>query len=261
MLNSNSIDIKQRVAQQFGMAAARYDLLAGVQEEIAIDALELMVGQKSKVLLDIGCGTGRITQMLQQYSERVVGVDLAYGMITFAKSRPLTDNIEWIVGDVDNLPLQDNSVDSIFSSMALQWSSCAQQCFRELYRVCKTNGRIVLAIMTDGSLTELRSTWDLIDNEQQINQFYSGVTLYDVAVSSGFSAKITEKYYCTWHSSVNSVMHSIKDIGAGVAQSGMTKHRLNKSKLTALQDNYFRLHQQKGKLPLTYQVSFLELTK
>lgn len=269
MLNVNTPELKQRVAQKFSLAAAKYDHKANVQAEIAQDTLLLLGKEKVDVLLDVGCGTGKITRQLTENANCVLGVDLSLGMLSYARSQSESEQLSWITGDFDQLPIQDNCIDGVFSSMALQWTSSAEQCFSELYRVSKKGTRLVLAIMTEGSLLELRSSWSYLDGEQHVNQFCSAQALEQAAEIVGFSGNISEKQYQTWHSTVNDVMHSIKDVGAGVVRTNLKADSkaksptigLSKSKLRTLQSNYSRLFQHNGKLPLTYRVSFLELLK
>ena len=69
---SQPLLLKERIAQQFSRAASVYDKAADVQYDIAQETLKL-VSQPVKKMLDIGCGTGRISQQLLAHAEQVSG--------------------------------------------------------------------------------------------------------------------------------------------------------------------------------------------
>jgi len=256
----------EQIALQFSQAAKRYDSLALVQKEIAADLRQLLVDQHFNCLLDIGCGTGRVTQQLSAMANQVIGLDLSFGMLRYAQNQPpqvtgSIENIRWLNADADNLPFSNNSIDAVFSSMAIQWSKNIERCFAELFRVCRADARIVLAIMSNGSLYELANAWQILDKQQHINSFHDTDYLFQQAQKCGFSGKVSENQYTTWHSDVSGAMHSIKDIGAKKSTSTGTVVSLTKSRLNRLQQRYAELYEQAGQLPLTYNVTFLELFK
>ncbi|MFT7260806.1 MAG: malonyl-CoA O-methyltransferase, partial [Glaciecola sp.] len=127
---------KARIAQQFSRAANTYNSAADVQLDIAFDALAFVPGHY-KSGLDVGCGTGRISQQLATKCDRLVAMDFAFGMLTYAKQDYFSgdDSICWVQGDADCLPMADHSVDMVFSSMALQWSDNQQKVMSEIARV------------------------------------------------------------------------------------------------------------------------------
>ncbi|UAA40457.1 methyltransferase domain-containing protein [Paraneptunicella aestuarii] len=252
--------LKQRIARQFSLAAMRYDDKADVQDSIAKDALCLLPNKKVSRMLDVGCGTGRVTRWLTEFSEQVLGVDLSHGMLNYARKHYGEPHIHWLTGDADALPLANASVDGVFSSMALQWSAAPSLFLGELHRVCVPTSQLVLAIMTDGSLFELQECWQQVDKHRHVNQFCSAEQLIEAAYQAGFEGSYHTRSYCTWHSSAIEAMHSIKDVGAGVVKR-KDKKSLGKKQLSLLELQYQRQFQSDGKLPLTYQVCFLELTR
>ena len=177
---------KRRIAKQFSRAALHYDALANVQLDIALDA-QAMLPKHSARLLDIGCGTGRITQRLSEQSGQLLAMDLAFGMLQQAKVNHMLTPIIWLQGDAEHLPFKSSSVDTVFSSMALQWCSHPKLVMNELHRILAPKGHAVLAIMTDGSLTELTQSWRNIDASRHVNKFYESHTWLKSAINSGFN--------------------------------------------------------------------------
>ena len=93
--------------------------------EHALEALlggldvELAPGQ---VVLDIGCGLGRLTRPLAREAERVIAIDISREMLAQAKElNPHLDNVEWVHGDGRSLhPVPDASVDVCVSHVVFR---------------------------------------------------------------------------------------------------------------------------------------------
>ncbi len=259
---------KQRIARQFSRAATTYDSAADVQLDIAFEAMNLLPKQANKVL-DIGCGTGRISQTLAGRYGAIVAMDLAFGMLNFAQQQNTqqSNSIQWLQGDAESLPLANNSVDLVFSSMALQWCCNQQQVMAEVNRVLSKQGQAVLAIMCDGSFIELNHCWRQIDNQRHINQFATATSWKVAAKQQGLQVEMLQSSFTTWHSGIRALLGSIKDIGANVlleakfTQLEKVKSALNRTSLQQLEQFYQQEYAQASQLPLTYQVCFLHCTK
>jgi malonyl-CoA O-methyltransferase len=265
--------LKARVARQFSRAASYYDDAAAVQLEIAEDALQLCLPGGRKVL-DIGCGTGRISQRLLSCCPDVIALDLAEGMLSYAREQyqrrgdnKLPGNIRWLAGDAESLPLMDGAVDRVFSSMVLQWCTSLQQVMDEIYRVLTPGGSATLAVMAQGSMTELSHCWQRLDHHSHVNQFLPASAMQEAASQAGFKVVIEEKSYLTWHSNVRELLGSIKAIGANVLTETANHSVINRAMLKRLQlcyQNEFASscpERVNRPLPLTYHVCFLQLSK
>lgn len=248
---------KQRIANQFSKAAARYDLAAEVQADIAADNLDKMPGNLMNTL-DIGCGTGRVTGKLLDISKNVWAVDIAQGMLQYAQ-QTAPDPIYWIAADAEQLPFQSGSFEGVFSSMALQWCEDFGQVFSEIRRILGEHGLAQLAIMSDGSFHQLNQCWQAIDSKPHTNRFPAPEALVMQASKAGFTVKQQVKTYTTWHQTVRSMLGSIKSIGANVVTRTNNQSVITKQSLQELEKQYRYQFMQKGLLPLDYNVCFLSL--
>lgn len=254
---------KQRVAKQFSRAALRYDQGAQVQIDIAFDAMQL-VPKNVESILDIGCGTGRVTRQLlshldDKHGGKVVAIDIAEGMVRYAAK--LNSKVSWLTADAESLPFHNNTFTHVFSTMALQWCADLPQVFREIQRVLKPSGNAILAIMSAESFTELNSCWQAIDTQRRVNTFVAENALVENAEALGLRVQSFSKSYVTWHPNVRSLLGSIKQIGANVVTMRHQQTALNRTTLERLQQQYDNRFAQNGNLPLTYKVTFIKCFK
>ena len=101
-------------------------------------------------ILDLGCGHGRITELLVEGvpSLEVVGVDFTRPMLDAFLVKPGTNEckIELVCADITKLPLEDDSFDAVLSSRAFQYLPDPLCGVREALRVLKPGGRLVVSI-------------------------------------------------------------------------------------------------------------------
>jgi SAM-dependent methyltransferase len=98
-------------------------------------------------VLDVACGTGIVARSVADRLDgagTVTGVDLNPGMLTVA--RRVRPDLTWQQGDVADLPFPDASFDSVLCQMALMFFPDRGAALREMTRVARTGGRVVLAV-------------------------------------------------------------------------------------------------------------------
>ncbi len=252
------MQLKQRIAEQFSRAADAYDQVADIQMVIAQHALSSLPNHYQHIL-DIGCGTGRITQALVAHGAQVTGMDIAPGMIAQAKQQYSRKNLHWLEGDAEAIPLADNSVEGVFSSMALQWCPSLATAFAEIQRVLKPSGTGVLAILGEGSLQQLAKAWD-DPNHQHVNAFPSLDSIIKSAELAGLTVQVEQREFVDWFASVKDLLHSIRRIGANVLVNPQ-QQRFDRHIWQKLQDNYQPYYCADKGYPLSYLVSFISVQK
>jgi SAM-dependent methyltransferase len=98
-------------------------------------------------VLDVGCGTGVLTRELLKVvgpEGSVTAIDLSESMLSVARTVCIGANCH--LGNAANLPFDDNRFDAVISSFMLMFAEDPQQVLRELKRVLKPGGRLVVAI-------------------------------------------------------------------------------------------------------------------
>lgn len=93
--------------------------------------------------LDVGCGTGVITEELSRWTGgRVVGLDLNAAMVRHAADR--VQAVEWVVGDAHDLPFPTDTFDLVTCNFVLLWTEQPARALEEMSRVVRGGG-VVLA--------------------------------------------------------------------------------------------------------------------
>ncbi|WP_298417244.1 class I SAM-dependent methyltransferase [uncultured Kordia sp.] len=96
--------------------------------------------------LDIGCGTGNYTTKLHQRDTQFIGIDPSEKMLTNA--RKAHSDVIWKQGKVEQLPLEDTSIEGIIGTLTLHHWDSLEKGFSELYRVMKSYANLVFFTST-----------------------------------------------------------------------------------------------------------------
>jgi ubiquinone/menaquinone biosynthesis C-methylase UbiE len=102
-------------------------------------------------VLDVACGTGIVARTIAPLvgnSGAVTAIDLNPGMVAYARSLPAPSGavIDWREGDVQALPLPDQSFDLVVSNQGFQFFPDKVTALREIYRVLVLGGRVAVNV-------------------------------------------------------------------------------------------------------------------
>ena len=123
-----------------------------------ISRAELKPGE---TVLDLGSGAGFDAFLAAQRvgeSGKVIGVDMTHEMIEKARvnaEKLNISNVEFRLGEIEKLPVSDNSVDVVISNCVINLSPDKSAVFKEIQRTLKPGGRIVISdILRSGEMPE-----------------------------------------------------------------------------------------------------------
>jgi len=102
-----------------------------------------------KIILDVGCGAGRFTEITAKYGGEVIGVDLSFSVDSAFKNLGFKKNIHIIQVDIFNLPFKEEIFDYIFSIGVLHHTPNPKEAFKQLVKFLKKNGEIAIWVYSN----------------------------------------------------------------------------------------------------------------
>lgn len=145
---------KEQVARMFDNISHRYDFLnhflsMGIDRLWRKKAIKLLRPHAPAQLLDVATGTADFAiQAMELNPEKIIGVDISEGMLEKGRvkinQRGLSERIELITGDSENLPFSDNNFDAVTVAFGVRNFENLTRGLSEIFRVLKPGGRIVV---------------------------------------------------------------------------------------------------------------------
>ena len=150
----SSLGKKEQVTQMFDNISCNYDDLnrvisLGIDVKWRKKVVALVAQKNPENILDIATGTGDLAILMTSTSaKKIVGLDLSVGMLEVGKKKiatqNLSDKIEMVVGDSENIPFPDNYFDAITVSFGIRNFETLEKGLAEIYRVLKPGGVFVI---------------------------------------------------------------------------------------------------------------------
>ena len=150
----SSLSKKEQVTQMFDNISGNYDGLnrvisMGIDVKWRNKVVALVVDKNPETILDIATGTGDLVILMSKTSaKKIIGLDISPGMLEVGKEKiekaHLTDRIEMVLGDSENMEFPDNYFDAITVSFGIRNFETLEKGLTEIYRVLKPGGIFVI---------------------------------------------------------------------------------------------------------------------
>lgn len=138
------------------------------------------------VIADLGAGEGTISQMMAQKAKRVIAIDNSEKMVEFgselAKKHGI-DNLEYRLGELEEVPIRSGTVDLAFLSQALHHARHPERAVAEAWRILKPGGRIAILDLNRHHFEQARELYAdlwLGFTELEIEKFLNGAGFRNV---------------------------------------------------------------------------------
>ncbi|MCX7950391.1 MAG: methyltransferase domain-containing protein [Clostridiales bacterium] len=148
------------------------------------------INLENKICADLGCGTGYLSLEISKKANIVFSVDISSNMLKELKKEIDNKNISNIYpikGEMDTLPLFDNSVDAVFTNMALHHVKEPHVAIFEMYRILKSGGMLTITDVEEHlgtwAKTEMHDEW-LGFSHAQIEKWLKGAGFKKIEVKS-----------------------------------------------------------------------------
>jgi trans-aconitate 2-methyltransferase len=134
-----------------------YDRISGPMEALGREVLGRLQLRGDETVLDAGCGSGRLTQVLVERLPRgrAIAVDASASMVSAARKR-LGARADVRVVDLLELEL-DEPLDAVFSTATFHWIADHERLFQRLRAALRSGGRLVAQCGGEGNITALRA--------------------------------------------------------------------------------------------------------
>lgn len=184
------------LAKRRDKARAYFDALAGKfgktycpgrsWKALAETLLKLM---PPMVIADLGAGEGTFSQLLAQRAEKVIAVDNSEKMVEFGSSVARENgysNLEYRLGEIENPPINADSVDLAFFSQALHHAEHPAVAITAAHRILKPGGRIIILDLLKHQFEDARELYAdqwLGFSELDISRFLKSAGFREIEVS------------------------------------------------------------------------------
>ena len=256
---------KTSIQKSFSRQAVEYNNNSGLQKNIAEKLLEKITYSDPSCILEIGCGTGNLTNLLlEKYpSTPLHAIDLAPGMVRVVKKN--NENVNTRVADAEDLPFSDQAFDLIVSSTALQWMSDLTKVLNEVKRCLRGDGQFIAALFGGKTLFELKESYALAFKQiypDRSPPLHNSIVLADlIKALDMFQIIALEKQIITKGvPDLKSILRQLKSWGAQNAHNDRL-HGLGQRKLLALTEEIYRSKYTTAsdELNVTWEVHYLKV--
>ena len=245
----------QLILQKHNMNASSVIRLDFIYQEIARRMLERLdyIKISPQIILDIGSGLGIDSGLLGSKFPKasVLQLDNAINMLKFYRKSPnifqkfFSRNSNHICADALHLPIENQSIDMVWSNLCLPYICDMEAYFKEIRRVLRLGGCFFATGLGVDSLLELREIG------LQTFNFPDMHMIGDILVKLGFSHPVTDlEYIKLEYDSFADLLADVRIIGCG----GTTSYKwLGRENYNGLEEKFVRVYQN-GKVSLTLEV-------
>jgi malonyl-CoA O-methyltransferase len=258
----DGMEVKHGIRRNFARRARSYDRHAYMQRLMAhgLVAVAREVMGRARCILEIGCGTGCLTQLLRQANQeaRLVALDLDASLVETARRRlKAAAGVEWLVADGE-VPLR-GEYDLIIANAVFQWFTRPAETLANYYRSLATGGILSFSTLGPGTFQELAGALDQaaaslkLSNSPKVpaQDFGDRATWSDMLSRAGFrQVQLSREMVTASFPSVRDFLKALQATGATNPRPLPFSPRLLHAMIAAYQAVYGK----NGVIPVSYEM-------
>ena len=159
----------------FDNISSNYDFLNhflsfGIDHIWRRKTIKIVEENQPKLILDVATGTGDLAFAAQKriQPEKIIGLDLSNGMLEVGREkiikRDLQEKLEFIQGDSENLPFDNDTFDAVMVSFGVRNFEDLNKGLKEIFRVIKKEGKIVVLEFSKPKKFPIKQSYNLYSN-------------------------------------------------------------------------------------------------
>jgi len=151
---NSTLSKKGQVEKMFDNISKEYDILNriisfGIDISWRKKIVKILKSRNPSTILDVATGTGDLAiELVKTNAKKIIGLDISKGMLDVGinkiNHKKKNNTIEMVIGDSENLKYDDNFFDAVTVSFGVRNFESLDSGLREIYRVLKTNGSLVI---------------------------------------------------------------------------------------------------------------------
>ena len=166
---------KEQVAEMFDNISGKYDFLNhflsfGIDHYWRRKTISILKGQSPQLILDVATGTGDLafSAFKRLQPKKIIGLDISKGMLEVGrvkiKRKNLEGSLEFIHGDSENIPFEDNFFDAVMVSFGVRNFEDLNAGLKEIYRVLKPTGQLLVLEFSKPKKFPVKQSYYLYSN-------------------------------------------------------------------------------------------------
>jgi malonyl-CoA O-methyltransferase len=214
---------KEKIKKHFSKSASSYDQFSRLQRWMGLEVIRrIPAGFRPSRILDVGCGTGWLAYKLAKKftGSQITAIDIAPGMVKFAKEHRGRPNIFYQCRDAEVLDFKPGFFDLVVSSAALQWTDL-KEVSKKIAGVLYPQGLFLFTTFGPRTLKELKKVFAKTGQSVPVHDFLSSKKVLQLLHSAGFNSVGVKKMLVKKrYSSIRNLMGELKGLGALSAREG-----------------------------------------
>ncbi|MFZ2087276.1 MAG: methyltransferase [Desulfobaccales bacterium] len=253
---------KQAIQRNFARRGASYDSHAKIQQWMAAELLEgcREAVVRARAILEVGCGTGHLTELLRQANSEaaLVALDLEVSLLQRARARLGRDaGVHFVAADGE--AFTGGTYDLILSNSVFQWFVRPEETLGHYYRMLRPGGMLAFAIMGPATFRELAASFQEAAvtipmaefPEVVAGSFCEEKTWRQFLTKAGFRKPVLQREVRTeTHPTVRHFLHDLQATGA----TNPSPRPLSPRLFRLMAAIYHQAYGLNGSIPVTYEV-------